>query len=209
MAAAKAELRRTTLAARRSLPAAVRRKAAARVQAQLLDLVRTVRPEVIAGYVPMPTEPGGDDLPEMLAAHGRLLLPLLRPDLDLDWACFTGPGCLSASAPLREPTGERLGLAAVGRADLVVVPAVLVDRAGVRLGRGGGSYDRALARVRPDALVVALLYDGELVDELPAEPHDARVSAVILSSAGVTRLPISQPPAPGPDWTGGDGMAHY
>lgn len=173
-----------------------------------------MRPKVIACYAPMPDEPGGADLPEMLAAHGRVLLPVLQPDLDLDWAYFTGhfigPGPLaagsssvgsssvgsssarsfSAGSRLREPAGPRVGLSAIGGADLVVVPALAVDRAGVRLGRGGGSYDRALARARPDALTVALLYDGELVDDLPGEPHDARVGAVILPSLGLTRLPI-------------------
>jgi 5-formyltetrahydrofolate cyclo-ligase len=86
-----------------------------------------------------------------------------------------------------------LGLPAVGLADLVVVPALAVDRAGVRLGRGGGSYDRALARTRPDALLVALLYQGELVDALPTEPHDARVDVAILPETGIARLPTSQP----------------
>jgi 5-formyltetrahydrofolate cyclo-ligase len=187
-AAAKTEVRGTVLAARRSLSAEVRHQAAVRVQAELLALVCATRPAVIASYVPMANEPGGADLPEVLAAHGRLLLPVLRTDLDLEWAYFAGPDSLSPG-PLREPAGPRLGLAAIGRADLVVVPAVAVDRAGVRLGRGGGSYDRALARVRPDALVVALLYDGELVDALPAEPHDARVGAVVLPSAGLVQLP--------------------
>jgi 5-formyltetrahydrofolate cyclo-ligase len=187
-AAAKTEVRGAVLAARRSLSAERRHQAAARVQAELLALVRATRPAVVASYVPMPTEPGGADLPEVLATQGPLLLPVLQTDLDLDWAYFAGPDSLSGG-PLREPGGPRLGLTAVGEADLVVVPAVAVDRAGVRLGRGGGSYDRALARVRPGALVVALLYDGELVDELPAEPHDARVGGVVLPSAGLVRLP--------------------
>jgi 5-formyltetrahydrofolate cyclo-ligase len=192
-ATAKAAVRGTVLAARRSLSAEVRQQAAVRVQAELLALVRATRPAVIASYVPLPTEPGGSDLPEVLAGYGQLLLPVLRPDLDLDWADFAGTDSLSTGARLREPTGPRLGLPAIRSADLIVVPAVAVDRAGVRLGRGGGSYDRALARARPDALLVALLYDGELVDELPAEPHDARVDAVILPTTGLARLPISQP----------------
>lgn len=203
-AAAKTEVRGTVLAARRSLPAEVRQQAAVRVQAALLALVRATRPEVIAGYVPMLTEPGGADLPDVLAAHGRLLLPVLRTDLDLDWAYFAGPGSL-AGGRLREPRGPRLGLAAIGEADLVVVPAVAVDRTGVRLGRGGGSYDRALGRVRPDAVVVAPLYDGELVGAVPAEPHDARVGAVVLPSAGLVRLPVSS----ADDWTDSGPMAQY
>ncbi|MFB6395191.1 5-formyltetrahydrofolate cyclo-ligase, partial [Polymorphospora sp. 2-325] len=80
------------------------------------------------------------------------------------------------------------GPAAVGAADLVVVPAVAVDRRGLRLGRGGGSYDRALARVAPATLTVALLHDGELLDAVPAEEHDRPVHAVITPS-GVRRLP--------------------
>jgi 5-formyltetrahydrofolate cyclo-ligase len=188
----KAAVRGTMLAARRALPAGVRQQAAVRVQAELLALVRVTRPEVIAGHVPLRSEPGGPGLPELLAAHGPLLLPVLLPDLDLDWAYFTGPDSLSTGSSVREPTGPALGPSAIAQADLVVVPAVAVDRSGVRLGRGGGSYDRALARVRPDAVVVALLYDGELVEALPAEPHDARVGAAI-QPGGLTRLPMSEP----------------
>lgn len=197
-ATVKIALRGTVLAARRSLSAEARQQAAVRVQAELLALVRATRPAVIASYLPLPAEPGGSDLPEVLAGHGQLLLPVLQPDMDLDWAYFTGvdslsTGSLSTGPRLLEPSGPRLGLPAIGRADLIVVPAVAVDWAGVRLGRGGGSYDRALARARPDALAVALLYDGELVDELPAEPHDARVDAAILPTTGLVRLPLSAP----------------
>jgi len=56
---------------------------------------------------------------------------------------------------------------------------VAVDRTGVRLGRGGGSYDRALARVGPGTLRVAVVYDTELLDLLPAEPHDVPVHGAV------------------------------
>jgi 5-formyltetrahydrofolate cyclo-ligase len=69
-----------------------------------------------------------------------------------------------------------------------VVPAVAVDRQGTRLGRGGGSYDRALARVRPGVLVVAALYDGELVDRLPVQAHDRPVGAVVTPGGGFGRF---------------------
>jgi 5-formyltetrahydrofolate cyclo-ligase len=72
---------------------------------------------------------------------------------------------------------------------MVVVPAVAVDARGNRLGRGGGSYDRALTRVPAQTLVVALLHDGEVVEELPDEPHDRRVDAVITPGAGLVMLP--------------------
>jgi 5-formyltetrahydrofolate cyclo-ligase len=90
---------------------------------------------------------------------------------------------------LLEPGEARRGVEAVARADAVLVPALAVDRAGNRLGRGGGSFDRALARVGPMIPLIALLYDDELADQLPAEPHDVPVRAVVRPSHGVTMLP--------------------
>lgn len=176
------------------MSAAERAAAAARVQAELIDVVRRTAPRCVAGYIPVGSEPGGPDLPEALVAAlrpgARLLLPVLRPDLDLDWAAYEGPDALRAAGRgLREPSGPRLGVDAVTAADLVVVPAVAVDREGVRLGRGGGSYDRVLARVAGGVLTVALLHDGELVDVVPAEPHDRRVRAVVAPESGLRHLP--------------------
>ncbi len=170
------------------------------IQAAVRDLLRPGRrigrPVVgavrrsVAGYVPADGEPGGAVLPEVLRSYqDRVLLPVLRSDLDLDWAEYTGPDCLQpARWRLCEPSGKRLGRGAVSACAVLVVPAVAVDRAGNRLGRGGGSYDRALARVPARALVVALLYDNELVDRLPSERHDRRVNAVIRPASGLLRL---------------------
>ncbi|PZM89167.1 MAG: 5-formyltetrahydrofolate cyclo-ligase, partial [Actinobacteria bacterium] len=109
--------------------------------------------------------------------------------LDLDWARHVAGAPLRAGdRGLREPAGTRLGVTAITEASVVVVPALAVDRRGVRLGRGGGSYDRALARVRPEAFTVALLHDGEVRDRVPAEPHDRRVRAVITPE-GLLQLP--------------------
>ena len=130
----------------------------------------------IASYVPMATEPGIDPRPGWL-------LPVLLPDGDLDWAAFDGS--LTADR-LQEPTGPRLGVTALASCDLVLVPALLVDRRGNRLGKGKGCYDRALARAT--GLTVALLHDGELVQELPAEPHDVPVRAAATPSEGVVDL---------------------
>jgi 5-formyltetrahydrofolate cyclo-ligase len=114
---------------------------------------------------------------------------VLRPDLDLDWAAWSvGDPLPPAGRGLREPAGPRLGPTAIAYATLVFVPAVAVDRRGRRLGRGGGSYDRALARVAASALTVALLHDGELVDALPTERHDRPVRAVVTPRAGLVRL---------------------
>lgn len=186
LARTKTDLRGRLLAARRDLSPTVRTSAAAAVQAATTRWVRAQRPRLVAAYAPMPGEPGGPDLPSVLLAAlppgARLLLPLLLPDNDLSWAAYSGdlsPGRLGLS----EPPGPRLGTTAVSTADLVIVPALGVDHRGRRLGRGGGSYDRALARV-DTARTVALLHDGELLPEVPTAAHDRRVGAVVTPRGG-------------------------
>lgn len=190
---AKITLRSRLLTARRSISVADRHAAAVAIQAATTTLVRRLNPRTLAGYVPVGPEPGGADLPDVLTAAlppgGRLLLPVLRPDADLDWAVYAGPQSLAAGPHgLRQPVGRPVGVDAVRQAELVIVPALAVDRSGVRLGRGGGSYDRVLTRIAT-ARTVALLHDGELVDDVPAEPHDRTVGAVITPTAGLIALP--------------------
>lgn len=190
--AAKNELRSRLLTGRRSLTVAQHLAAAVSVQTATTSLVRRTAADVTAAYVPTGTEPGGANLPEALAAAlpagGVLLLPVLLPDGDLDWARYAGPASLAPGPRgLLQPTGRRAGVDAIRAADLVIVPALAVDRSGVRMGRGGGSYDRALARNRR-GLVAALLHDGELLDAVPAEPHDRTVHAVVTPSGGLTAV---------------------
>jgi 5-formyltetrahydrofolate cyclo-ligase len=139
---------------------------------------------MIAAYVPLGPEPGGADLPEVLG--DRLILPVLLPDNDLDWVRYQGPDSLRPGPRgLREPSGPRLGVDAIAEATLLIVPALAVDRSGLRMGRGGGSYDRALARAGR-AYSVALLHDGELLATVPGEQHDRRVHAVITPGEGLS-----------------------
>lgn len=201
LAARKAQVRAHVLATRRTLTPDVLADASACVRAALRLILPTGRPAVtgrpagvtVAGYAPTGPEPGGLDLPALLhhalPDEGVLLLPVLRDDFDLDWAAYEGR-MVPGTRGLPEPPGPRLGRTAVAAASLVVVPAVAVDRRGMRLGRGGGSFDRALARVPAGVPVVALLHDGELQDEdLPSEPHDRAVSAAITPTEGLVWLP--------------------
>jgi 5-formyltetrahydrofolate cyclo-ligase len=188
--AGKSALRERSLAARRARPAAERAAASAAIVAVLLQRLATVR--AFAAYVPEATEPGFGRLPAAYTQLGaRVLLPVVpATGAELTWAVDTGrlaPGRFG----LLEPVGPRLGATAIGTADVIVVPALAVARDGVRLGRGGGYYDRALQHARPDAVVVAVVFDDELVDELPTEAHDHRVDAVVTPSGGWQALPVS------------------
>ncbi|WP_433298304.1 5-formyltetrahydrofolate cyclo-ligase [Actinoplanes sp. CA-030573] len=186
--AAKIALRSRLITARRALSPEDRLVAAARLQDQILALVRREHPAVIAAYVPIGPEPGGSTLPSFLAAHAEVLLPVLLPSGDLDWAVYFPLTLAPGPRGLLEPGGPRLGVTAVTAASLVLVPALAVDRRGMRMGRGGGSYDRVLARLPfPEPpLTVALLHDGELIDAVPAEPHDRPVHGWITPSGGLT-----------------------
>ncbi|OQO92607.1 5-formyltetrahydrofolate cyclo-ligase [Saccharomonospora piscinae] len=146
----------------------------------------------VCAYVPFGDEPGSLDLLTALRQQGRtVLLPVIPARRGpLDWAEYTDPSSLATGAfpPVLEPTGPRLGAAAVAKADVVLVPALAVDRQGVRLGRGAGHYDRSLVLASGRARFVVVVRDEELVDRLPAEPHDVRMHAALLPGRGVVRL---------------------
>jgi 5-formyltetrahydrofolate cyclo-ligase len=185
VAEAKRALRQRVLDTRRKLDA----RALARIARDLRDVLMEI-PEIadagrVAAYVSVGREPGTGPLIEALSENGvDVLLPLLQADGDLDWAVYEGPAALaSVTRGLLEPTGDPLGVGAVTSADVVLVPGLAVDRRGTRLGRGGGSYDRILARVAGRAFTCALLHDGEIVDmPVPREPHDVPVAAAATRS---------------------------
>jgi 5-formyltetrahydrofolate cyclo-ligase len=187
--AQKVALRDQLLTSRRRHPLVAAREDAEAIAAHLLQAPEVRRAATVAVYISLTNEPGTGPLVEQLHELGRrLILPVLMPDNDLDWAVYEGPQSLAAaSRGLLEPVGPRLGPEAVATADVVLCPGLAVDRRGHRLGRGGGSYDRALSRVPAGTFVCTLLYDGELLEQVPAEDHDRRVSAVVTPS-GVTRL---------------------
>ena len=191
----KAALRARVLAARSALSAEERDEAGRGIRDALLGLAEVQMAGTIAAYYSVGSEPDTRRLVYALWKRGSyVLLPLLRPDGDLDWASYEGPDSLRPGPRgLLEPAEPPRGADAVARADIVLVPALAVDKAGNRMGRGGGSYDRALARVGPLIPVIALLYDGELLDQVPAEPHDTPVRAVVRPGRGVTSVSAWHP----------------
>ncbi|MGP9020326.1 5-formyltetrahydrofolate cyclo-ligase [Streptomyces sp. BR1] len=172
------------------------REAGEALARRALALPELAAATTVAAYVSVGREPGTRALLDALRTRGvRVLLPVLQSDNDLDWAVYEGAdGLVRASRGLLEPTGTRLGPAAVLEADTVLLPGLAVDARGMRLGRGGGSYDRVLARIAAaghDPARVVLLYDDEVVARVPEEPHDHPVHAVVTPK-GVTRFTASE-----------------
>jgi 5-formyltetrahydrofolate cyclo-ligase len=185
---------------RRGLTADDRRVTGRQLAVHAVGLPELSDSRTVAAYVSVGSEPGTRELLETLRLRGvRVLLPVLMADDDLDWAVYEGPEGLRRSRRrgLDEPVGPRLGPDAVLEADTVLLPGLAVDLRGMRLGRGGGSYDRVLARLARAGLcpaLIVLLYAHEVVERVPAEPHDRPVSAAV-TPAGVLRFWDSPDPA--------------
>jgi len=170
---AKAALRSATAAARSALAAEARERARSAIRAAVMSWCVTnalPRQARVAAYEPLRTEPGSIELlSELTSAGFQVIVPITRPDNDLDWVEWM-------------PTRRRpapLGIGAISDAALVLVPAFAADATGRRLGRGGGSYDRALARVPAHVPICALLFRGELLASVPVDEWDLPVTAAV------------------------------
>ena len=151
--------------------------ARASVCRHILDRQATHRWHTVAAYEPLGTEPGSPQLLAALHERGvRVLVPITRSDRDLDWTVWTPQ---RHAAPLAVGGPGDLGRSAITSADLILVPALAVAADGTRLGRGGGSYDRALSRRARGSTVAALVFDDEIVAALPHESWDVAVDAAV------------------------------
>jgi 5-formyltetrahydrofolate cyclo-ligase len=175
------------LTARAGLTEEQRTAAGRALRDAVLTLPQVQMAGTVAAYYSVGTEPPTRSLVYALWKRGTyVLLPLLRTGDQLGWGSFEGPESMTPAAHgLLEPTAEPANRS-ITSADLVIVPALAVDRQGNRVGRGRGYYDRALAHVGPMIPVIALLYEGELLDQVPAEAHDRGVTMAATPEAGVT-----------------------
>ena len=188
----KGTLRRRQVAARTAMPDSIRNESGRLIRDHVLGIPEVTSAGTIAAYYSVGTEPDTRGLIFALWKRGSyVVLPVLLPDGDLDWASYEGPESLAPGPRgVPQPVEPVRGTGTVARADVVLVPALAVDVRGRRLGRGGGSYDRALARVGPQVPTIALLYDSELLASVPAEEHDQAVRAVARPEQGITWLPV-------------------
>jgi 5-formyltetrahydrofolate cyclo-ligase len=172
--------------------------AARQIRDYVLEMPEVSAAGTIAAYCSTGTEPDTRRMIFALWKRGSyVVLPVLLPGGGLDWASYEGPDSLAPGPHgLLQPTEPARGPGTVARADVVLVPALAVDARGYRLGRGGGSYDRALALVGEQVPTIALLYDDELLPAVPVMPHDQQVRAVARPRHGITRLPLEESAAP-------------
>lgn len=190
--AGKAALRKQLLAARRSVADEVR---AAEARALTAHVNAVVTPgSIVCAYVPVGAEPGSIELLDVvLRRAGRVLLPVARTagddtPLPLRWAEYRPGHLVVARFGLLEPPEPWLPASALADADVMLVPALAVDRHGIRLGRGRGFYDRSLMHRKSQAQLIAVVRDDELVDELPSEPHDVRMTHALTPERGLVAL---------------------
>ena len=192
----KAALREQLLAARSCVADAVRATEARMLGEHLGALVegRVSSGSTICAYVPVKTEPGAIEMLDMLVRRSaRVLLPVARTGaeevpLPLLWGEYRPNAFTRGRWGLLEPPEPWLPSSALAEAALVLVPALAVDRTGVRLGRGRGFYDRSLPDRDPRSWLIAMVRDEELVDELPADPHDVPMTHALTPRQGVIAL---------------------
>lgn len=179
---AKQDLRTTVRAHRARRPAYERDQLAESWVATALDFIGDA--QTVACYVSVNDEPPTRLICDAIAESGRkVLLPKLGPGLAREWAWYEGADDLRVCAPGRppEPSGAAVGPEVLAEVDALLIPALLIDRHGHRIGQGGGWYDRVLKQIKPSTPVGALVYPEEYVDtDLPQDEMDRPVPFVVL-----------------------------
>lgn len=186
--AAKRALRRRLRAERRARDPQDLARASAAIARAAAGVPWLAETRCLAGYVASDGEP---DVGAILAAARRrgavTLLPRLRPDGDLDLVVCAdlGADALVRSANgVLEPSGRAVEPSDLAGPAVLLAPAVALDGCGGRLGRGGGGYDRLLARLRPRAWrIIGVCVEAQVLDRLPTQAHDQPVDA-LLTEAG-------------------------
>jgi 5-formyltetrahydrofolate cyclo-ligase len=175
---------------RERVPARDRARDAEELALSALEVVYAAglgRDDWVAAYEATPLEPPTEAMVAALSARGiRVMVPVTLENWDLDWR-EAGDGSGAGTAGTGTSVTDTLGIEAIARAKVVFLPAHGVDRSGTRIGQGKGCYDRVIPRT--GARLVAVVHPWEVLDEeLPREPHDRRVHAVMAAELGVVNV---------------------
>jgi 5-formyltetrahydrofolate cyclo-ligase len=181
--ALRAELRER----RRNLTRDERASATDGITDRLVALTKELGARSVSCYLSAQDEPNTRPFVNWARASGlRVLFPISRSDGLLDWTTATDEEEeVLGFAGTPEPVGELLGPIAINDVDLIVVPAAAVDASGMRLGWGRGYYDKTLGSMEQCPPVYAVIFDSELVDEVPRERHDEAIDGVVTPTRTV------------------------
>lgn len=193
--AARRQLRKRMLALRAAIPAAARARRDAAVVERLLALPEVARARSISLFSAMPEKAELDvrelDAYERARGHAVAYPRLASAGEAGVIGDFASTQSLADLAPSRlgflEPAAEAPALAA-GDIDVIVVPALAASATGHRLGYGGGFYDRLLPAYRPPAIAIVVVYDFQLLAELPTLDHDVACD-IVVTDVRTLRVP--------------------
>lgn len=188
LTAAKRALRAELRERRRIRPQHERELATEGLTRQLIALVSALGPRSISCYLATRDEPQTRPFLAWAGDQGiRVLLPVSRDDGLLDWAPYDSADEGFDVIGMPVPTTELLGPIAINDVGLILVPAAAVDASGMRLGWGRGYFDKTLGSMDRRPPVFAVVFDHEVLDALPREPHDQGVDGVVTPS-GIQRF---------------------
>jgi 5,10-methenyltetrahydrofolate synthetase len=186
LAGRKAELRRRVLAARDALGPAARARLAAAIFERVVALEAFRAAPVVLAYASIGSEPAtGPFLAAVLAGGRGLVLPRIdraRRRLELYHVTDPGADLRPGVWGIAEPDPARCAPAPLGEIALALVPGVVFDPRGGRIGYGAGYYDRLLAAWTAPPLLVAAAFGIQVVDEVPMGPRDRRVDRVVTET---------------------------
>ncbi len=165
---------------RRFLTSHERAEASSGLTRNLIELIRSTGARSVSAYLSTPDEPDTRPFLRWASEEGvRTLLPISRTDGLLDWTISHGDEEAVGLYGMPEPVGELLAPAAINDVDLILVPAACVDGRGIRMGWGKGYFDKTLGSMEKCPPVYAVVFDSEVIDEVPRERHDQPVDGAV------------------------------
>ncbi|MCF8541228.1 MAG: 5-formyltetrahydrofolate cyclo-ligase [Aurantimicrobium sp.] len=180
----KTRMRSEARARRGARTNAEQRKLASGVTEALGDLIADLGATSVAIFLSTSSEPETREAIGALSPRGvKVFAPVSHAEGVMEWTL------VDANTPERPGPGGMpepdIGAGATSTSisvDVVICPAAAVDDTGTRLGWGGGYYDRFLAELPGETPVFALVFDNDVITDLPREAHDIPVTGVVTPS---------------------------
>lgn len=180
IAAAKHAARAHASATRERLDVSARERASAEAALNLLGLPELAGARVVLAYVALPAEIDPLAAVSAMRSHGVTIAYPRVESPGVLGAHVIGSEAELVAGPfgLSEPR-EQAPRTTLDLIDAVIVPGVAFDERGMRLGYGGGYYDRLLPQLRPDCPRIGLAFDEQILAQIPAEEHDVAVDLIV------------------------------